>query len=157
MVVYIVAREARLQGTARSTWPGWRPHAALRGWPVYLRYALPSVAMLCTEWWTFEILIIFSGWLDDPEMSISAMGLLVSMSGKQEHMNALACVLCAAGRRRACFPDPLAAQRGQRRREPPVRSRLSAESSHPPPYLPHTAYWPALPRPRPDLQAWSLV
>jgi len=31
--------------------------------PLYLRYGIPSLFMLIFEWWSYEILSIYSGWL----------------------------------------------------------------------------------------------
>jgi len=32
-------------------------------WCAFLRYGAPSTAMQCFEWWAFEFLAIFSGWI----------------------------------------------------------------------------------------------
>ena len=36
---------------------------ALRGWGYYLKIGIPGACMLCFEWWAFELLAIFSGYL----------------------------------------------------------------------------------------------
>ena len=56
---YTIWRDWRMRDEPHATWKGWS-WEALRGWGTYLRYALPSVAMLCCEWWTFEAVIIVS-------------------------------------------------------------------------------------------------
>ncbi|KAL4443788.1 hypothetical protein ABPG75_011525 [Micractinium tetrahymenae] len=79
--LYCVARDAAvLRGLPHATWHGWSMDA-LRGWPSYLRFALPSVAMICCEWWTFEAMILMSGWLEQPDLTVAVMGILVNTSG----------------------------------------------------------------------------
>ena len=34
---------------------------AFRGWGTYLRFSLPSLAMLCSEWWAFEVIFVLAG------------------------------------------------------------------------------------------------
>lgn len=77
---YIALRDWRRRGQPTSTWGGWSADA-LRGWGGYFRFALPSVAMICAEWWTFEVVIIMSGWLARPDLSVAVMGLTINLSG----------------------------------------------------------------------------
>lgn len=48
---YLLFRHVRqaMHRSERATWPGWVPRQALSGWGLYLRYALPSAAMICAE------------------------------------------------------------------------------------------------------------
>ena len=48
--LYIAARDYRRRRRPDRTWDGWSGEA-LRGWGGYFRFALPSVAMICCEWW----------------------------------------------------------------------------------------------------------
>ena len=52
----------------------WRVFA---GWGRYLAIALPGLAALCLEWWTFEIIVMLAGGLPgkDAEVSVSVMGV----------------------------------------------------------------------------------
>lgn len=34
---------------------------SLRGWHEYLKIALPSTIIICSEWWAFEVLTVISG------------------------------------------------------------------------------------------------
>lgn len=79
---YIVWRDAKLRGLPHATWHGWS-REALRGWGEYLRYGLPSVFMICCEWWTFEAVILLSGLLPNPSTALSTMGIAVDTSGAQ--------------------------------------------------------------------------
>ncbi|KAL4858417.1 Protein DETOXIFICATION 1 [Chlorella vulgaris] len=72
---YILLRDAQLRGRELATWHGWS-REALSGWSKYL-----SVIMVCVEWWTFEALIIMSGWLPDPDLTVAVMGICINSSG----------------------------------------------------------------------------
>ncbi|KAM5146651.1 multidrug and toxin extrusion protein 1-like isoform 1-T3 [Mantella aurantiaca] len=43
-----------------DTWGGWTT-ACFEEWGAFIRLAIPSMLMLCIEWWTFEIGIILAG------------------------------------------------------------------------------------------------
>ena len=42
---------------------------AFRGWCEYLKVSLPSTAMLCSEWWAFEVLVFLGGVLGVMELA----------------------------------------------------------------------------------------
>uniref|UniRef100_A0A8C5MLS5 Multidrug and toxin extrusion protein n=1 Tax=Leptobrachium leishanense TaxID=445787 RepID=A0A8C5MLS5_9ANUR len=44
----------------RDTWGGWSL-ACFEEWGTFIRLAIPSMFMLCIEWWTFEIGIFLAG------------------------------------------------------------------------------------------------
>uniref|UniRef100_A0A453FCX8 Protein DETOXIFICATION n=1 Tax=Aegilops tauschii subsp. strangulata TaxID=200361 RepID=A0A453FCX8_AEGTS len=48
---------------------------AFRGVGVFLRLALPSALMICLEWWSFELLILMSGLLPNPELQTSVLSI----------------------------------------------------------------------------------
>jgi MATE family multidrug resistance protein len=64
-------------GSARptATWAGCSPRAALSGWGQFLTVALPAVAMICCEWWSWELMILAAGWLPNAAVAISVMGV----------------------------------------------------------------------------------
>lgn len=41
----------------------------LKGWWIFLEYGTPSTLLQCFEWWAFEVLAIFSGWLGTDSLS----------------------------------------------------------------------------------------
>ncbi|CAN6902322.1 unnamed protein product [Brassica oleracea var. botrytis] len=41
----------------------------------FFRYALPSAAMVCLEWWSFELIILLSGLLPNPELETSVLSI----------------------------------------------------------------------------------
>ncbi|KAG0519131.1 hypothetical protein BDA96_09G237500 [Sorghum bicolor] len=51
---------------------------AFKGVGVFLRLALPSALMLCFEWWSFEILILVSGILPNPELQTSVLSICLT-------------------------------------------------------------------------------
>mmetsp|Transcript_31336 Transcript_31336/g.78523 ORF Transcript_31336/g.78523 Transcript_31336/m.78523 type:complete len:608 (+) Transcript_31336:97-1920(+) len=64
----------RAQGTTEYMWPGWR-WEMLKGFGVILKIAFPTTMMICLDWWTWESLILLSGLLPDPDVSVAVMGL----------------------------------------------------------------------------------
>lgn len=81
LVGYAVWRERQLRArdAPEQTWPGWSK-GALQQWGAYFLLAGPSAAMLCLEWWTFEACVVMSGWLSNPELDVSVMGLTMNLS-----------------------------------------------------------------------------
>jgi Na+-driven multidrug efflux pump len=51
----------------------------LQGWIQYLHYGIPSLLMMCLEWWLVEIASMVSGLLDNPRLSLSVMGICLQM------------------------------------------------------------------------------
>ena len=50
---------------------------AFRGWGLYLKVCIPSTAMLCAEWWAFEVLILMAGILGVIDLAAMALCLNV--------------------------------------------------------------------------------
>ncbi|KAJ3681396.1 hypothetical protein LUZ60_015885 [Juncus effusus] len=44
----------------------------------FLRVALPSAVMICLEWWSFELLILLSGLLPNPELETSVLSICLT-------------------------------------------------------------------------------
>jgi multidrug resistance protein, MATE family len=40
-----------------------------RNWGCYLKIGIPSAFMVCFEWWAFEILVVFSGYISIPALA----------------------------------------------------------------------------------------
>ncbi|KAG5521659.1 hypothetical protein RHGRI_034028 [Rhododendron griersonianum] len=47
----------------------------LRGVGEFFSFAIPSAVMLCLEWWSFELLILLSGLLPNPELETSVLSV----------------------------------------------------------------------------------
>ncbi|KAG7591750.1 Multi antimicrobial extrusion protein [Arabidopsis thaliana x Arabidopsis arenosa] len=41
----------------------------------FFRYALPSAAMICLEWWSYELIILLSGLLPNPQLETSVLSV----------------------------------------------------------------------------------
>ncbi|XP_062208537.1 protein DETOXIFICATION 14-like [Phragmites australis] len=51
---------------------------AFKGVDDFLRLALPSAFMMCLEWWSFELLILMSGLLPNPELQTSVLSICLT-------------------------------------------------------------------------------
>ncbi|XP_020099322.1 protein DETOXIFICATION 14-like [Ananas comosus] len=51
---------------------------AFRGINEFLRFAVPSALMMCLEWWSFELLILLSGLLPNPELEASVLSICLT-------------------------------------------------------------------------------
>ncbi|XP_062109988.1 protein DETOXIFICATION 14-like isoform X1 [Humulus lupulus] len=49
-----------------------------QGFGEFLRFAIPSAAMSCLEWWSFELLTLLSGILPNPQLETSVLSVCVS-------------------------------------------------------------------------------
>ena len=47
---------------------------SFRGWCQYLKVSLPSTAMICAEWWAYEILIVLAGTIGVAELAAQTTG-----------------------------------------------------------------------------------
>ncbi|XP_063289187.1 multidrug and toxin extrusion protein 1-like [Pelobates fuscus] len=56
----------------RDTWSGWSPEC-FEEWGSFIRLAIPSMLMLCIEWWTFEIGIFLAGIIGVVELGAQAV------------------------------------------------------------------------------------
>ncbi|CAH0520206.1 unnamed protein product [Peronospora belbahrii] len=61
-------------------WPGWQAKQAVHHLGTFLRLGLPGAAMMLLEWWSFEIMAAFVGWLPSSVVAISVHSVLVSVS-----------------------------------------------------------------------------
>ncbi|KAM3741300.1 hypothetical protein ACB098_08G165800 [Castanea mollissima] len=46
----------------------------------FFRFAIPSAIMVCLEWWSFELLVLLSGLLPNPELETSVLSVCLSTS-----------------------------------------------------------------------------
>ncbi|XP_055961828.1 protein DETOXIFICATION 12-like [Mercurialis annua] len=44
----------------------------------FFRFAIPSAAMACLEWWTFELVILLSGLLPNPQLETSVLSVCLA-------------------------------------------------------------------------------
>nr|DAD31936.1 TPA_asm: hypothetical protein HUJ06_010787 [Nelumbo nucifera] len=51
---------------------------AFRGIGEFVRLAVPSAVMICLEWWSFELLVLLSGLLPNPELETSVLSVCLT-------------------------------------------------------------------------------
>ncbi|XP_058415633.1 multidrug and toxin extrusion protein 2 isoform X3 [Diceros bicornis minor] len=67
LFLYIVLKKLHLE-----TWAGWSSQC-LQDWGPFLSLAIPSMLMICTEWWTYEIGSFLMGLLSVLDLSAQAV------------------------------------------------------------------------------------
>uniref|UniRef100_V9KGG9 Multidrug and toxin extrusion protein n=1 Tax=Callorhinchus milii TaxID=7868 RepID=V9KGG9_CALMI len=55
-----------------ETWGGWT-NDSLQEWGNFIRLAIPSMLMLCIEWWTYEIGIFLAGLINEVQLGVQAI------------------------------------------------------------------------------------
>ncbi|KAL3640410.1 hypothetical protein CASFOL_015378 [Castilleja foliolosa] len=46
----------------------------------FFKFAIPSAVMVCLEWWTFELVILLSGLLPNPELETSVLSICLTVT-----------------------------------------------------------------------------
>ncbi|KAM3616935.1 uncharacterized protein V6R79_026401 [Siganus canaliculatus] len=67
LYIYIIWR-----GIHKATWGGWS-RECLQDWGSYVHLAIPSMVMLCVEWWTYEIGGFLAGLISDVELGAQSV------------------------------------------------------------------------------------
>ncbi|XP_031428469.1 multidrug and toxin extrusion protein 1 [Clupea harengus] len=67
LYIYIVWK-----GLHKATWDGWSKDC-LQEWGGYINLALPSMLMLCVEWWTYEIGGFLAGLISEVELGAQSI------------------------------------------------------------------------------------
>ncbi|CAK9144207.1 unnamed protein product [Ilex paraguariensis] len=73
--MYIVTSER-----CKKTWGGFS-FQAFSGLPGFFKLSAASALMLCLESWYFQILVLLAGLLDNPELSLDALSICMTISG----------------------------------------------------------------------------
>ncbi|KAL5069268.1 hypothetical protein RYX36_020155 [Vicia faba] len=66
-------------GTHRKTWPGFSLEC-FQQWLPLINLAIPSCISVCLEWWWYEFMTIFCGYLINPTTSVASMGVLIQIT-----------------------------------------------------------------------------
>lgn len=74
MMASYCVHHTRRQAPSKCTWGGWTMEA-FEGWGQYITMAVPSMVMICLDWWTFEVIVMLSGLLPNPDVTMSMMGI----------------------------------------------------------------------------------
>ncbi|KAK7883108.1 hypothetical protein WMY93_029282 [Mugilogobius chulae] len=67
--VYIISK-----GLHKATWGGWS-RECLKDWNLFLHLAIPSMVMMCVEWWTYEIGGFLAGIISEVELGAQSVVL----------------------------------------------------------------------------------
>lgn len=65
-----------ISGVSKKSWVGISSDC-FKGWGSLLNLAIPSCVSVCLEWWWYEIMILFSGFLINPQSTVASMGILI--------------------------------------------------------------------------------
>ncbi|XP_070761645.1 multidrug and toxin extrusion protein 1 [Enoplosus armatus] len=67
LYAYIIWR-----GLHKATWGGWSKEC-LQDWGSYIHLAIPSMVMMCVEWWTYEIGSFLAGLINEVELGAQSV------------------------------------------------------------------------------------
>eukprot|EP00892_Ulva_mutabilis_P006630 jgi/Ulvmu1/4339/UM002_0062.1 len=67
-----------MSSPVRKVWPGFTLDAIKR-WPTFFQLGIPSMAMLCLQWWAFEVCTIVAGILPEPQTSLGVTGVCIQL------------------------------------------------------------------------------
>nr|XP_004296419.2 PREDICTED: MATE efflux family protein 5-like [Fragaria vesca subsp. vesca] len=69
LVVYI-----RVSSCCKHTWTGFSKEA-FRGIPTFIKLSIPSALMISLEIWSFELMVLLSGFLPNPQLETSVLSI----------------------------------------------------------------------------------
>ncbi|KAL6546747.1 Protein DETOXIFICATION 40 [Orobanche minor] len=64
----------------KGTWTGFKWEALTGLWE-FVKLSIASAIMLCLETWYFQVLVLVAGLLENPELSLDALSVCMSVSG----------------------------------------------------------------------------
>ncbi|GJW69796.1 DETOXIFICATION 16-like protein [Tanacetum coccineum] len=72
--VSLLALYVRFAPACKKTWTGFSKEA-LHNIPTFLKLAVPSAIMVCLEIWSFEMMVLLSGLLPNPQLETSVLSI----------------------------------------------------------------------------------
>ncbi|XP_020088994.1 protein DETOXIFICATION 16-like [Ananas comosus] len=72
--VLLLAAYVRLSNDCKKTWTGFS-REAFHDTLSFIRLAVPSALMVCLEWWSYELLVLLSGLLPNPQLETSVLSI----------------------------------------------------------------------------------
>ncbi|KAF8721676.1 hypothetical protein HU200_022848 [Digitaria exilis] len=75
----ILALYVRLSTSCKNTWLGFS-REAFHGIGDFLKLAVPSALMVCMVWWSFEILVLLSGLLPNPQLETAVFSISMNIA-----------------------------------------------------------------------------
>ncbi|XP_068640922.1 protein DETOXIFICATION 48-like [Aristolochia californica] len=79
ILVLLLSSYIYFTGVHKKTWIPLSGDC-VREWPSFLALAIPSCISICLEWWWYELMILLCGLFDNPEETISAIGILIQIT-----------------------------------------------------------------------------
>ncbi|KAI3910485.1 hypothetical protein MKX01_034879 [Papaver californicum] len=76
----LLALYIKFSDTCKRTWTGFSKEA-LQDIPNFMRLAIPSAIMMCLETWSFELMVLLSGFLPNPKLEASVLSISLNTSG----------------------------------------------------------------------------
>ncbi|PNT77641.1 protein DETOXIFICATION 16 isoform X3 [Brachypodium distachyon] len=70
----VLALYVRLSQSCKNTWTGLSTEA-FRDILSFMRLAVPSALMVCLEWWSFDLIVLLSGFLPNPKLEASVLSV----------------------------------------------------------------------------------
>ncbi|KAL5544900.1 hypothetical protein UlMin_008684 [Ulmus minor] len=77
--VLFFALYVKFSTSCAKTWTGFSKEA-LHNIPTFLTLAIPSAVMVCLEMWSFEMMVLLSGLLPNPELETSVLSITLNTS-----------------------------------------------------------------------------
>ncbi|KAK9055223.1 hypothetical protein SSX86_026305 [Deinandra increscens subsp. villosa] len=72
--VLLLAIYVRVSPSCKKTWTGFSKEA-FHNVPAFLKLAVPSAVMVCLEIWSFEMMVLLSGLLPNPQLETSVLSI----------------------------------------------------------------------------------
>ncbi|KAK1420896.1 hypothetical protein QVD17_22857 [Tagetes erecta] len=72
--VLLLAVYVRVSPSCKKTWTGFSKEA-FHNIPTFLKLAVPSAVMVCLEIWSFEMMVLLSGLLPNPQLETSVLSI----------------------------------------------------------------------------------
>jgi MATE family multidrug resistance protein len=66
-------------GFTKRFWSGWS-RSCLQGWKQFLSLSLPGTFQMCSEWWAFEFMALFAGWLPNAHTALASHTILFNIT-----------------------------------------------------------------------------
>ncbi|TVU12903.1 hypothetical protein EJB05_46569 [Eragrostis curvula] len=73
----MLALYVRMSSACKGTWNGFSKDGLLE-LRRFTKLAVPSAMMICLEWWSFEILVLLSGLLPNPQLETSVLSICLN-------------------------------------------------------------------------------
>ncbi|XVF50536.1 hypothetical protein PTKIN_Ptkin04bG0108900 [Pterospermum kingtungense] len=78
--VFLLVLYVKFSPSCSKTWAGFSKEA-FHNIFTFLRLAIPSAIMVCLEMWSFEMIVLLSGLLPNPELQTSVLSICLNTAG----------------------------------------------------------------------------